>query len=479
MFYNFVFVWHVSDVIYWSMSLYSFYRISKPSADKVPADKVASTYKSLRNKTFWGATIAYSLYYVCRMSISVFKQPLIDGGVLTAGQLGLVGSAFMFVYAVGKFLNGFIADYCNIRRFMATGLFISSVVNLLMAALGFFSNMLPTIVIFLGFAILWGLNGMVQSMGSAPGVISLSRWFPLSKRGSYYSLFSTSPDIGKFFSYIVLGAVGYLGWQFGFLVAALAGVIGAAMILWLVSDTPESKGLPSVQELSGENITKTDKKPTKELQKMVLRHPGVWVIALSSAFLYITKNAVDSWGVLFLQEARGLSLAQASQALAYSVAFSIAGTLLAGWLSDKVFKGDRVKPALLAGMTCTAALCLFLFVGGGFVLNIFYVSLFSFSMGMLYCVISGLMAVDIVPRKATGAALGVVGISSYIASGLQDITSGYMIQYNTKEVMNAAGEMVKVYDFGPVSWFWIAASVIAFVLPIMNWKKMKIGIDQQ
>ena len=458
------------------MSLFSFYRISKPSAEKVPAESVASTYKSLRRKTFWGVTAAYSLYYVCRMSISVFKQPLIDGGVLSAGELGLVGSAFLFVYAVGKFLNGFIADYCNIRRFMATGLFVSSIVNLLMAALGFCHSMLPSLVIFLGFAILWGLNGLVQSMGSAPGVISLSRWFPLSKRGSYYSLFSTSPDLGKFFSYIVLGAVGALGWQFGFLVAAIAGVIGATLILILVSDTPESKGLPSVQELSGETLTKTDKKPTKDLQKMVLRHPGVWVIALSSAFLYITKNAVDSWGVLFLQEARGLSLGQASQALAYSVAFSIVGTLLAGWLSDKVFRGDRIKPALISGIMCTASLVLFLFVGGGFALNIFYVSLFSFSMGVLYCVVAGLMAVDIVPRKATGAALGVVGISSYIAAGLQDITSGYLIQYNTTTV-DIAGEMTNVYDFGPVSWFWIVASVISYILPILNWKKMKQALE--
>lgn len=456
------------------MGLYSFYRISKPSAEKVPQDRVDQTYRSLRRKTFWGVTVAYSLYYVCRTSISLFKKPLIDEGVLTEGQLGLVGAAFLFVYAVGKFLNGFIADYCNIRRFMATGLFISSVVNLLMAALGFFHNMIPSVVIFLAFAILWGMNGMVQSMGSAPGVISLSRWFPLSKRGSYYSIFSTSPSIGKFVSYLVLGAVGYFGWQYGFIVASIAGVIGATLILIMVSDTPESKGLPSVQELSGETLTKTDKKPTKELQKMVLKHPGVWVIAFSSAFLYITKEAVDSWGVLFLQEARGLTQWQASQALGYSVAFSIAGTLLAGWLSDKVFRGDRAKPALLSGILCTTALVMFLFVGGGFALNIFYVSLFSFSMGVLYCVVAGLMAVDIVPRKATGAALGVVGISSYIASGLQDITSGYMIQYNTTEIVNKAGEVVdKVYDFGPVSWFWIAASIIAFALPILNWKKMK------
>ena len=408
------------------------------------------------------------------MSVSIFKQPLIDGDVLTAGQLGLIGSSFMFVYAVGKFLNGFIADYCNIRRFMATGLFVSAIVNFLMAVLGIFQNMIPSVLIFILFAILWGMNGLSQSMGSAPGVISLSRWFPLSKRGSYYSLFSTSPDIGKFFSYIILGWIcGVVGWQFGFLAASIAGLVGAGIILLMVSDTPESKGLPSVQELSGETLRKVDKKPTKELQKFVLKHPGVWVIALSSAFLYITKNAVDGWGVLFLQEARGFSMSEATRILAYSVGFSITGTVSAGWLSDRVFKGDRIKPALISGIMCAVSLALFLFIGGSYVMNIVYVSMFSFSMGVLYCVVAGLMAVDIVPRKATGAALGIVGISSYVAAGLQDITSGYLIQYNTTEIVNAAGEINKVYDFGPVSWFWVVAAVISFLLPVLNWNKLR------
>ena len=142
------------------MGLYSFFRISKPSKEKVPEEKINATYKTLRSRTFWGATIAYSLYYVCRMSVSIFKQPLIDGDVLTAGQLGLIGSSFMFVYAIGKFLNGFIADYCNIRRFMATGLFVSAIVNFLMAVLGIFQNMIPSVLIFILFAILWGMNGL-------------------------------------------------------------------------------------------------------------------------------------------------------------------------------------------------------------------------------------------------------------------------------------------------------------------------------
>ena len=453
------------------MSLYSFYRISKPSQESVPENEIRPKYLSIRNRTFWGVTVAYSLYYVCRMSLSVVKQPLIDEGVLTAGQLGVIGSALLFVYAVGKFMNGFIADYCNIRRFMFTGLAISAGINLLMGILGIVDSMvaLPLSVIFILFTLLWGVNGWMQSMGSPPGVISLSRWFPQSKRGTFYSIFSASPYLGEFISFILTGLiVGAFGWQWGFVVAAAAGGAGAVLILLTVSDTPESQGLPSIQQLSGEQVKTVDKMPTRELQKMIFKHPGIWVIALSSAFIYITKYAIAGWGVLFLQKERAFSLEQATQIIAFSAVFGVLGTVLAGWLSDRVFNSDRIRPAILSGAVSFVSLALFLFAGGGYMMNILYVSLFSLSIGVLYCIVAGLMAVDLVPRKATGAALGIVGISSYIAAGLQDITSGYLIQYNTAQVNGA-----DVYDFGPVSYFWLAAALGSFVLPVLNWKKMK------
>ena len=453
------------------MSLYSFYRISKPSGETVPENEIRPRYLSIRNRTFWGVTVAYSLYYVCRMSLSVVKQPLIDEGVLTAGQLGVIGSALLFVYAVGKFLNGFIADYCNIRRFMFTGLAVSAAINLLMGILGIVNGYtaIPLSVIFILFAVMWGLNGWMQSMGSPPGVISLSRWFPQSRRGTFYSIFSASPYLGEFISFILTGLiVGAFGWQWGFVVAAAAGGAGALLILLTVSDTPESQGLPSIQQLSGEDVKPVDKMPTRELQKMIFRHPGIWGIALSSAFIYITKYAIAGWGVLFLQKERAFSLEQATQIIAFSAVFGVLGTVLAGWLSDRVFRSDRIRPAILSGAVSFVALILFLFAGGGYVMNVLYVSVFSLSIGVLYCIVAGLMAVDIVPRKATGAALGIVGISSYVAAGLQDITSGYLIQYNTVRV-----DGMDVYDFGPVSYFWLAAALVSFILPVLNWKKMK------
>ena len=447
------------------MGIYSRYRISKPSLEKVPDAQIQPKYHSLRSRTFWGATVAYSLYYVCRLSLGVVKQPLIDGGILTPAQLGLIGSALLFVYAAGKFLNGFIADYCNIRRFMATGLLLSAVVNLLMGVLGLFENNAGwfNLLLFGVFAVSWGINGWVQSMGAPPGIINLSRWFPLSKRGTYYSIFSSTPYIGKFLTFILTGViVGALGWEWGFIFAAAAGFAGTAISLVFISDTPESKGLPSIQELSGEKPVKTDSMPTRELQKIVLRHPGIWIIALSSAFVYITQYAISGWGVLFLQKAKDFSLQGATQIIAFSEAFGVAGTIFAGWLSDTVFRGDRGKPVLISGIFCCASLLLFLFTGGGYLMNILYVSVFSLFIGVLYCIVAGLMAVDIVPRKATGAALGIVGISSYVAAAIQDVVTGYLIE----------GGADKAYDFTSAAIFWTAACILSFVLPVLNWRSM-------
>lgn len=445
------------------MSLYSFYRISKPSGRKVPSGQVQSEYKRLRNRTFWGVTGAYALYYVCRMAMSVVKQPLIDDGIFTAGELGIIGSAFYFVYAFGKFMNGFVADYCNIRRFMATGLLVSTVVNLLMGVTGLMHGWwgMSSVVLLIVFAVLWGINGFCQSMGAPPGVISLSRWFPLNRRGTFYSILSATPYLGKSLSVFLLGiVVGAIGWEYGFILSAVAGVIGSVAIILFVSDTPESCGLPSVQELSGEEPLKTDSMPTRELQKKVVRHPGIWIIALSSAFVYITQHAVSEWGVLFLQKGKGYSLSSATQIIAFSEIFGIAGTVLAGWLSDRVFKGNRFIPVMISGIVCLASLGAFLLTGGSYGLNIVWVAVFSLSIGVVYCTVAGLMALDIVPRKATGAALGMVGLASYGAAGLQNLVSGFMI--------GAGG-----YDFKPVSVFWLVSCLLSFMIPVLSWKLLK------
>ena len=64
-----------------------FYKISGMSQTRVPPEKEDRKYRHLRLQTLIAAIIGYSLYYICRISLSVVKQPLIHSGTLTAAQL--------------------------------------------------------------------------------------------------------------------------------------------------------------------------------------------------------------------------------------------------------------------------------------------------------------------------------------------------------------------------------------------------------
>ncbi len=323
------------------MGFLDFYKISGPSARKVDSDSVDRTWRKKRFQAFLAGTFAYALYYVCRLSMGVMKQPLIDAGLLSATQLGIVGACLYWCYAVGKFVNGFLADGSNIKRFMATGLIISVAMNLCMGVLGASAaaGAIPSSALFICFAVMWGINGWAQSMGAPPAIIALSRWFPLKIRGTYYGFFSASHNIGEGLSFIFVGSlVAFAGWKWGFFGAALAGALGVLLILFWLHDTPESQGLPSIEELSGEKTEgekKSSSEDTRAIQRAVLRNPGVWILALSSAFMYMSRYAINEWGVIFLQEAKDYSLAEASTIIGINPIFGIIGTVVSGWLSSE------------------------------------------------------------------------------------------------------------------------------------------------
>lgn len=464
------------------MSLFSFFKMSGPSAKTVPAEKQDKLYKKLRLQTFIAGTLGYSLYYVCRTGLNVVKGPVIEDGFLNATQLGTISACLLFAYAIGKFVNGLLADYSNIKKFMATGLLISTVTNLLFGITGLWNKEVGVasgmvVALLSG---LWALNGWTQSMGAAPAVIGLSRWFPIKVRGTFYGFFSSSHNIGEGLSFVFCGAlVSLAGWQWGFIGAAIAGAIGVIIILLLMHDTPESKGLAPIEVLAGEKtreelaeeamIKEAGKEAaaaeTARIQKAVFKNPGVWILALASSFMYISRYAVNGWGTLVL-ESKGFETAQAAMIISVNAWCGIFGTVLSGWFSDKVFKGDRKYPALVAGILNSISIAIFLYGGNELAVMILAMILRGLAIGVLICFLGGLMAVDLVPRKASGAALSIVGFASYVAAGVQDVISGILIDANAVEV---AGKMT--YDFDAAGIFWIGASVISFLLPILNWRR--------
>ena len=457
--------------------------MSGPSEKKVPADKQDKVYKSLRFQTFVAGTIGYSLYYVCRTGLNVVKGPIIEEGFLTATQLGAISSCLLYAYAAGKFVNGMLADRSNIKRFMALGLLVSAFANLVFGLTGLWNTSVgaasSALVLFLSF--LWTLNGWAQSMGTAPAVIGLSRWYPLNIRGTYYGFFSSSHNIGEGLSFLFCGLlVGLAGWQYGFVGSAIAGVVGVIVILFFLHDNPESKGLPQVEILTGEKTkeqleaeaaqksaeAKVDKSAeTKAMQKSVFKNPGVWFLALASGFMYVARYAVNGWGTLVL-EGKGFSTAEAATIISINAWCGIFGTVLSGFLSDKLFKGDRQRPALVAGILHVISIVIFLYGGDSVAINVIAMVIRGLAIGVLICFLGGLMAVDIVPRNASGTALGVVGLVSYIFASTQDIVSGVLIDKGTSIVDGA-----KVIDFGPVGYLWIASATISLILPLFIKKR--------
>jgi len=86
--------------------------------------KIKSRYTHARWSVIISMIVGYGFYYVCRMALSVIKEPAIESGALTAIQLGVIGSLLSLVYAFGKLTNGFIADRCNIKKFLSFSLVI-------------------------------------------------------------------------------------------------------------------------------------------------------------------------------------------------------------------------------------------------------------------------------------------------------------------------------------------------------------------
>ena len=455
------------------MSLFSFFRSAPHRPVSGTREEQARRYRQLRAYAVGVMVVVYGLYYVCRLSLNVMKKPLVDSGALSTEQLGYIGSALFFAYAVGKCVNGFLADRSNIRAFMSVGLFVSALANL---ALGFD---VPALL----FAVLWGVNGYAQSMGAPASVVGLARWFNNSERGTYYGVWCTSHNLGEALTFVLTSlVVSSFGWRWGFTGAALFGFIGVALAWLFYRDSPQSEGLPSIIEWSGETIPPEQEKEHASVgagQTAVLKNWAVWMIALSSAFIYVARYAINSWGIYFLDMKKGYTNLEASSIISVNAVFGLCGTFFSGLISDKLFRGRRNAPALIFGVMNTVALCLFLLVPGAHkAVDVLAMVLFGTSIGVLFCFLGGLMAVDVAPKNAAGAALGVVGIASYLGAGIQDIVSGYLIK-----AQGAAEGGKKVYEFAHsvftvggrafevdhIALFWIGASLLSILCAATVW----------
>ena len=436
------------------------YFSSGPDASRISsASQIDEIYRRNRIRVMIAITAGYGLIYMCRLAIGVVKKPLIDGGIFTPTELGAIGSALFYTYALGKLTNGFLADHANLRRVLTVTFALTALCNL---AMGFATSVWLA-------AFIWGLNGWFQSFGAPGGAVALTSWFSNKERGRAYGIWSTAHSIGEGLTFVVVGSlVAWLGWRWGFWGPGLIGLVAAVGMYVLLQDRPQTLGLPPVNEWKKDQYSESaasSARSTLALQFSILKIPAIWVVALASATTYVTRYGINSWGILYLQEERGFSLPMAGTLLMISTVAGVAGAIAYGFASDKWFNARRPPANLLFAMLELIGLGIIFF--GPTNTPVLIVGMLLFGMGLTGLVTSlgGLFAVDIAPKRAAGAAMGVIGIFSYIGAAIQEQVSGILIDQN----MTMVGDE-RIYDFGPAIWFWIASSVVSMLLAASLWR---------
>ncbi len=438
-------------------AIWNFFKTGANIAPITDPNEIKTKFNKMRWQVFGSITIGYGLFYVLRLNFSVIKKQLLSQGVLDAQQLGIMGSALFITYGLGKFTNSFLADRFNNKRFFAFGLFMSSIASV---AMGFCNSFTPLVV-------LWGINGWFQSFGAGPCIVALNQWFTNKERGTYYGIWFTSHNLGAAFTYVVTAVlVTSYSWQMGFIIPGLFCLVGSAIILLCMHDRPETNGLPNVEVLKGgvqaEQI-KSDK-TVAQLQWEVVKNPAVWILGMSSLCCYITRYAIESWGIIYLTAEKGYSTVGAGSVLGVMQIAGIFGAMTCGLVSDKFFNHKRNKPALIYGILYAVSVMLFLWAPPSFAMDMFSLSLYGWVMGALVCYLGGLMAVDIVPKRATGAAMGMIGLLSYAGAAIQETVSGYFINAHMTIV-----DGQKIYDFTAAGNFWVGAAVLSCILALFVW----------
>ena len=425
-------------------------------------EKIDSTYRRDRISVMLSITLGYGIYYTCRLGMSVVKKPLIDGGIFTAEELGMIGSALFYTYAFGRLVNGFLADHSNVKKFFPLGLLLSAVINLIMGST----------TLFWAWVILWGLNGWFQGFGSPSSVVALSHWFSNRERGRYYGIWSTAHSIGEGLTFIVSASlVTVWGWQGGFIGPGFFCIVAAVVLYYTLRDRPATYGLPEIADWKNDHGTSMAQKDKQKLsitrtQFLILKLRPIWILGFACAMMSATRYAINSWGILYLQEEKGYSLMEAGSILGLNTLAGIAGCTAYGFISDKLFAARRPPVTLGFGIMEVISLIIIFYTPPGHpvILTLAFV-LYGFSLPGILAALGGLFAIDIAPKKVAGAAMGFIGIFSYLGAAIQERTSGYLIQQGITML-----DGVRQYDFSKAIIFWIGCSIISLILATTLWK---------
>lgn len=412
---------------------------------EMPAEKVDSNYKKLRWQVFLGIFIGYAGFYIVRKNFSMAIPELAPFGFET-GELSIALSMNAIAYALSKFLMGSVSDRSNARVFLPLGLVLAAISMAFMivpvTAIGPEHKMWAIALM----AMLNFLVGWFNGMGWPPCGRVMTHWFSIKERGTKMSIWNCAHNVGGALvgPMAVYGAIWFGSWFYGsqtqyyFLIGTYAfpaavAIFIAILAYILIRDTPQSCGLPSIEKYRNDYPKNYSEKHEQVLTakeiffKYVFNNKMLWFIAIANAFVYMVRYGCLDWAPAFLKDSQGYDIKDAGWAyFAYEFA-AIPGTLVCGWLSDKVFKGRRAITTIIF----MALVAVFILLYWRFSYNYTIVTLSLIGIGFFIygpVMLIGVQALDLAPKNAAGTAAGLTGFFGYFfgTAILANIVIGYV-----------------------------------------------------
>ncbi len=387
------------------------------------------SFDYFRNATFVSLLLGYAGYYLYRQNLSAAYAPLnIELGIDKV-QFGWITSLGTLMYALGKVMTGSIADSkLGGRRIFFVGLFGSVIASFIF---GIGSG-------FLFFVIAWGTNRFFQSMGWGGLVNVMARWFPQKSYGTAMGLMSISYQFGGVLASLYAGfilSVTSGGWQPLFIIPAITlAVIGVVSSRFLVN-SPEDVGFSSPANESSTSQTAADEDLTYWQRFAILLKDRAFLLMLGLSFLLtFLRECFNVWMPAYFSELGATASAAAFKSAIFPL-LGCAGTLFAGWFSDRYLSGRRgpVMAVLMIGLVLSL-LCLGRLdaivaaassMGGAWFdrsnVALILVGMIGFFLLGPYSLVGGVVAMDFGGRRTSGTAAGLLDGAGYLAATLSGV----------------------------------------------------------
>ncbi len=392
---------------------------------------VSAAYRAWQWRVLLWSIVGYALFYFVRKNLSVAMPVMSKELGIGKQQLGLFLTLHGVLYGLSKFANGPLGDRLNARTFLATGLILSALTNVVF-------GLSSTAVVF---GVVWMLNGYFQGMGFPPCARLMTHWFPPRQLATRMSVWNTSHSIGAGLIVVLCGYLAVHSWRLCFLVPAALALTGAVVLLLTLPDTPRSVGLPDVE---GTATAARDDRPTDDptddaqspaafaafVRTHVFGNPYIWVFAVANFFVYTIRFALFDWGPTLLSETRHVTLPTAGWMVAAYEVSGIVGMLTFGWLTDRLLGGRGARACLLSMLGCTAAIgLLWLYPGRSLAA---YTAILCLAGFFIYGpqALVGIAVANIATKRAAATAVGLTGIFGYASTVLSGWGFGLLVHHH-------------------------------------------------